>query len=129
MATFRTYAELLTPDSIQYKAYKAGIKKNRPGRLLQDILDQTGGVYEIKHVLSDSFREEIRQVAELTSDEELLRIARLPSISVSLEHFRHADPKTTRIVLGHSLSYTQEESERLGLAHKGPYDPRNTIET
>lgn len=129
MATFRTYAEVLTPDHIQYKMYKAGIKKNPPGHLLQTLLERTGGVYEVQHVLPDRVKEEIRKVAELSSDQELLRIASLPRIPVSLEQFRHADPKTTRIVLGHILSYTEDESERLGLTHKGPLDPRNTIET
>jgi hypothetical protein len=127
MATFTVYAEILTPDHTQYKAYKAGIKKNPPGQLLQDILTKTGGVYEVDFPLSERFREEIRQVAELTSDAELLNIASLPSVPVPLEHLRGADPRTTRIVLGHELTYTAEESERLGLRHEGPYDPRNTI--
>ena len=127
MATLTAYAEILTPDHIQFKAYQAGIKKNRPGVLLADLLRQTGGVYEVQLDLSPRFQEEIRQVAELTSDEELLRIASFPKAPVSLEHLRHVDPRTTRIVLGHRLSYTQEESERLGFSHEGPYDPRNTI--
>jgi hypothetical protein len=129
MATFQAYAEILTPDHAQYKMYEAGIRKNRPGILLEDLLRQTGGAYEVRHILPPEFREDLRKVAELTSDQELLRIASLPEIPISLEHFRHADPKTTRIVFGHVLEYTPEESERLGLRHKGPYDPRTTIET
>jgi hypothetical protein len=109
MATLTAYAEILTPDHIQFKAYQAGIRKNRPGVLLADLLRQTGGVYEVQLDLSPGFREEIRQVAELMSDEELLRIASLLKAPVSLEHLRHVDP-TTRIVLGHRLSYTEEES-------------------
>ncbi len=129
MATFTAYAEILTPDHIQSKAYAAGIRKSPPGILLQDILRQTGGVYEVELDLPEKFREEILKVAELTSDEKLIHIASLPKAPVSLEHLRHADPRTTRIVLGHQLTPTPEESERLGLKHEGPYDPRNTIRT
>lgn len=129
MAKFTAYAEILTPDHMQFKAYKAGIRKNPPGVLLEDLLKQTGGVYEVQFDLPVSFREELRQVAELTSDEELLHIASLPKAPISLEHFRHLDPLKTRIVLGHRLMYTPEESERLGLRHEGPYDPKNTILT
>jgi hypothetical protein len=107
--------------------YKAGIKKTPPGLLLQDVLDRTGGVYEVQHTLTVNLKNDIRKVAELSSDEELLRIASLSTVPISLEHLRHVDPKTTRIVLGVSLSYTEEESTRLGLGHEGPYDPRNTI--
>ncbi len=128
MATLTAYAEILTPEHIQYKAYKAGIKKGLPGVVLEDILRQTGGVYEVQLDLPVRFREEIRQVAELTSDEELLHIASLPKAPVSLEHLRDVDPGT-RIVMGHRLNYTREESERLGLRHEGPYDPRTTITT
>jgi|ERR1022692_5131163 hypothetical protein len=129
MATFTAYAEILTPDHTQFKAYEAGIRKNPPGLLLQDVLRQTGGVYEIELDLPEKFREQIRQVAELTSDEKLIDIASLPKAPVSLEHLRHLDPRTTRIVCGHQLTYAPGESERLGLKHEGPYDPRNTIVT
>jgi hypothetical protein len=127
MATLTAYAEILTPNHIQFKAYEAGIKKNPPGVLLEDLLRQTGGVYEVQLDLPARFREEIRQVAELTSDEQLLRIASQPKAPVSLEHLRHADPRTTRIVLGHRLNYTQEESEQLRNTDEGRFDPRNTI--
>jgi hypothetical protein len=129
MATFTTYAEILTRDDVAYKMYEAGIRKSLPGSLLQDMLKQTGGVYEIQLDLGEKFREEIRQVAELTSDQRLLEIASHPKAPVSLEQFRHVDPRTTRIVCGHVLTYEPGESEQLGLKHEGPYDPRNTIAT
>lgn len=128
MATFKSYAKVLTPDDIPYKAYEAGIQKNPPGRLLEEILQWTGGVYEIQFPLG-KLRGDIQRVAELTSDEELRRIASQPTAPVSLEHLRHLDPRTTLIVLGHQLTYAEGESERLGLGHQGPYDPRKTIST
>lgn len=126
MATFSTYAEVLTRDHIQWKAYESGIKKNPPGVPIGTILEHSGGVYENRIDLTDAFRAEARKVAELTSDSELLKIAGLPAVTVSLEHLRHLDPKT-RIVCGYELHYTAEESERLGLGHTGPYDPAKTI--
>jgi len=127
VASFTTYAEILTPDHVQMKAYRSGIKKNPTGLLLQGILERTGGVYALKLELPEEFREKMRRVAELTSDEKLLRVANLSEMTVSLEHLRHVDPRTTHVVSGYRLNYTREESERLGLRHEGPFDPRNTI--
>jgi hypothetical protein len=127
MAEFSAYAEVLTPDHHQYKAYAAGIKKNPPGRLLQDVLDETGGEYAYEMYLADQLRENIRAVARLNSDSELAHIATLAKVPISLEHLRHVDPRTTRIVLGHRFSVTEAESRSLGLGHEGPFDPRNTI--
>jgi hypothetical protein len=126
MASFTTYAEILTADHAQMKMYIAGIKKNPPGLVLQDVLAQTGGVYRMNTGLPEEFREEIRKVAELTDDERLLDVASLPEVSVSLEHLRHLDPQT-RIVVGCRLKVTPEESTRLGLEYKGQIDPRTTI--
>jgi hypothetical protein len=126
MATFRTYAEILTAHHIQWKAYTAGITDREPGVVLQDILERNGGVYENKLDLTPKFRDEVRNVAELTGDDELMEIADLPAVSISLEHLRDVDPQT-RIVCGYRLDYTAEESTRLGLDHKGPYDPSKTI--
>jgi hypothetical protein len=41
-------------------------------------------------------REDIREVAELTSDEQLLRIAELPEVPVSLEHLRQQVARCSR---------------------------------
>lgn len=128
MATFKVHADIVTPDSLVTKLYDAGLKKNTPGILLQDILQKNGGVYETKIGLSDRFREQIRKVALLTSDDELLRIADLPEVTISLQHLRGVDPYTTRIACGCSLDYTKEESDQLGLGHTGPYDPSTTVE-
>src|SRR5258708_32318268 len=127
MGRFTTYAEILTSDHAQMKAYAAGIQKNHSGLFLQGILERSGGAYETTIHISEKSREAIRKVAELTSDKKLLSVANLSEVKVSLEHLRHADPQTTRIVLGWRLDYTAEESERLRLKHVGPYDPRNTI--
>lgn len=126
MATLTTYAEVVTPDLVQSKMYRAGIKKSPPGLVLSDLLEQTGGVFEFQIDMSPEFREDVLRVARLTSDEELLHFASLPKVPISLEHLRHLE-RTTRVVVGIRLAYSPEESQRLGLKHEGPYDPRNTI--
>jgi hypothetical protein len=127
MATFTTYAEVLTSEHPQMKAYVAGIKKNPPGRLIRDVLQDTGGAYEIMLRMSPSFQDKVRNVAELTKDETLRRVASQPEVVVSFEHLRHLDPDTTTIVLGFRLDYAPGEADRLGLRHEGPFDPRNTM--
>ena len=88
MATFRTYAEVLRPDHPMMKNYQAaitwrpsryrpaGIEQDmrvEPGVVLGDLLERTGGVYETTTRLMPEFREDIREIAELASDDELLR--------------------------------------------------------
>src|SRR6266567_6374126 len=117
MATFRTYAEVLRPDHPMMKLYKAWITwlpsryrpaeieqgmRAEPGAVLGDILERTGGAYETTTRLTPKFREDIREIAELTSDDQLLRIAELAEVPVSLEHLRHVDPQT-RVVVGYRL--------------------------
>ncbi len=126
MAFFTSYAEVLTPQHAQYKAYAAGIKKTPPGRRLADILESTGGVYEYEIGIPADVRQKLREVAELTSDGELLAIADRGRASISLEHLRGIDPQTV-IVSGHRLTYTPEESERLRLKEPPDLDPKNTI--
>jgi len=55
-----------------------------PGVVLADVLQRTGGVYETTTRLTPKFREDIHEIAELTSDDELLRIAELPRPGVSV---------------------------------------------
>ncbi|HEY1000246.1 MAG TPA: hypothetical protein VGD83_11450 [Streptosporangiaceae bacterium] len=83
-----------------------------PGVVLGDVLQRTGGAYETTTRLRPKFREDFREIAELTSDDELLRIAELPEVPVSLEHLRQTDPQT-RIVVGYRLDVTPAESPRL----------------
>jgi hypothetical protein len=70
--------------------------------------------------------EDIREIAELTSDDQLLRIAELPEAPVPLEHLRHLDPQT-RIVIGYRLDVTPAESPRLRGRFTLPPDPRITL--
>jgi hypothetical protein len=93
MATFRTCAEVLTPDHPLMK----------PGR--------AGGAYETTTPLSERFRDRVRAVAELTSDDELRRIAELPEVRVSLENCRQLDPQT-RIVMICRLDVSPAETPR-----------------
>ena len=93
MATFSTYAEVLTPD---HPLMKPGRVKwslgGLPGIVLADVLGRTGGAYETTTPLSEKFRDCVRAVAELTSDDDLRRIAELPEVPVSLEGCRQLDP-------------------------------------
>jgi hypothetical protein len=141
MATFRTYAEVLRPDHPMMKNYQAAITRGpsryrpaeleqamraEPGVVLGDILQRTGGAYETTTRLMPKFREDIREIAELASDDQLLRIAELPEVPVSLEHLRHVDPQT-RIVVGYRLDVTPAESPRLRRRLALPPDPRITL--
>ena len=83
-----------------------------PGVVLGDVLQRTGGAYETTTRLTPNSRGDIREIAELTSDSQLLRIAEFLEVPVSLEHLRHVDPKT-RIVVGYRLDVTPAESPRL----------------
>ena len=127
MATFTTYAEILTPEHPQMKAYRAGIKKNPPGQLIKNVLQHTGGVYEITLRMSPEFQDKVRRVAELTKDDTLGRVAGQPEVVVPLEHLRHLNPDTTTIVFGFRLDFAPGEANRLGLRDEGPVDPRTTM--
>ena len=141
MATFRTYAEVLRPDHPMMKNYQVATTRRpsryrsaeieqamraEPGVVLGDILRRTGGVYETTTRLNPKFREDIRAIAELASDDELLRIAELPEVPVSLEHLRHVDPPT-RIVVGYRLDVSPAESPRLCRRLALPPDPSITL--
>jgi hypothetical protein len=141
MATFRTYAEVLSPDHPMMKNYKASLTwrpsryrpaeleqamRAEPGVVLGDVLQRTGGAYETTIRLTPKFRDDIREIAELTSDDQLLRIAELPEVPVSLEHLRHVDPQT-RILVGYRLDVTPAESPRLRRRQALPPDPRITL--
>jgi hypothetical protein len=141
MATFRTYAQVLRPDHPMMKNYKASITwrpsryrpaeierdmRAEPGAVLGDVLQRTGGVYATTTRMTPKFREDIREIAELTSDDELRRIAELPEVPVSLEHLRHVDPQT-RILVGYRLDVSPAESLRLRRRLALPPDPRITL--
>lgn len=92
MATFRTFAEVLTPhDPFLKRGQEKGFSA---GFVLADVLRQTGGAYQTTAPMSGKFRVCIRAVAGLTSDDDLLRIADLPEVPVSLENCRQLDPQT-----------------------------------
>jgi hypothetical protein len=111
MAAFSTYAEVLRPDHVMMKMYRAGIEKRSPGVILADLLRQTGGACETTTPLTAKFRGYIREVAELTADDELLRIAELPEVPVSLENCRQLDPQT-RVVMFCRLDVSPAETPR-----------------
>ncbi|MGH6656674.1 MAG: hypothetical protein ACRDVE_15900 [Actinocrinis sp.] len=96
MAFFRVYAMVLEPDDPATRIWEAGFSTcpGQPGQVLADVLRRTGGVYETTAPVPPHMRAEIRAVAELTSDTELLAIADLTEVPVSLEHLRGISPQT-----------------------------------
>ena len=129
MATFSTYAEVLRPDHVMMKMYRAGVEKQHPGVVLADLLRQTGGAYETTTPLTDKFRGYIREVAELTADDELLRIAELSEVPVSLENCRQVDTET-RVVMISRLDVSPAETPRWRRIPPGgiPAPPRSDVD-
>ena len=97
-----------------------------PGVVLGDVLQRTGGAYETTTRLPPKLWEDLCEIAELTSDDELLRVSELPEVPVSLEHLRHVDPQT-RILVGCRLDVSPAESPRLRRRLALPPDPRMTL--
>ena len=129
MATFSTYAEVLRPDHVMMKMYRAGVEKQHPGVVLADLLRQTGGAYETTTPLTERFRGYIREVAELTADDELLRIAELSQVPVSLENCRQVDTET-RVVMISRLDVSPAETPRWRRIPPGgiPAPPRSDVD-
>jgi hypothetical protein len=127
MATFSTSAEALMPD---HPLMTLGRRMNRsPGVVLADVLSQSSGAYETTTSLSEKFRGYIREVAELTSDGELFRIAELPGVPVSLESCRRLDPQT-RVVIFCRLHVSPAETPRWRRVPPGgiPAIPRSDLD-
>lgn len=105
-------------------------RTNRPpGVVLADVLRQTGGAYETTTPLTETFRGYIREVAELTSDNDLFRIAELPEVPVSLENCRQLDPQA-RVVMFSRLEVSPAETPRWRRIPPGgiPATPRSDLE-
>jgi len=111
---FQTYAEVLNPDHPLSKAHAAGYKKN-PGYRLRDVLNESGGRYEVKSDIPLRVREEIRRLASLTGDSELAAVADLESVTISLEHLRGYDLDSTTIAYGYRLMKEPEDGPLPGL--------------
>ena len=119
MAIFRAYAKVLEPGDTAMRIYEAGLRRcpGQPGLPLEDVLRRTGGVYETTTSLPPQFRDDIREVAELTADPELLAIADLTEVPVPLGHLRGLDPQT-RIVIRTELHYEADEATRVSRARE-----------
>ncbi|MGH2929749.1 MAG: hypothetical protein ACRDL8_16230 [Solirubrobacteraceae bacterium] len=76
------------------------------------MLRRAGGSYHTTTPLTPRLRDDIREVAQLTSDAGLLAIASLTEIPASLEHLRGLDPQT-RVVIRASLEYEGDEGARV----------------
>lgn len=126
MATFRAYAKVLEPDDPTMRIYEAGLRAcpGEPGMPLAEVLRRSGGVYQTTTPLVPHMRDDIREVAELTSDAELLKIAELTEVPVSLEHLRGLDPQT-RIIIRSELSYEGDEASQVSAATR----PRQALAT
>lgn len=117
MATFRACAKVLGPDDPAMRVYEAGLRAcpGEPGMPLAEVLRRSGDVYQATIPLTPRMRDDIREVAELTSDAELLNVAELTEVPVSLEHLRGLDPRT-RIVIRSELNYEGDEASRVSAA-------------
>lgn len=117
VAIFRAYAKVLEPDDPSMRIYEAGLRPcpGPPGLVLGDVLRRTGGAYQTTTQLGRQLRDDIREVAELTSDAGLLAIAELTEVPVSLEHLRGLDPQT-RIIIRIELHYEADEGARVSSA-------------
>jgi hypothetical protein len=93
------YADVFTPEHPLFNSYLAGHKKT-PGRLLADVLEETGGEYEVDIVLPDRFLADVARAATEAGDSRLAAAAKVQTFRVSLEHLNGYDPNTTRIVYG-----------------------------
>ena len=109
MATFSTSAEVLRPAENPLKRGRERVLP--PGFVLADVLRQTGGAYQTTTVMTGKFRDCIRAVARLTADDELLRVAELTEVPVSLEDCRQLDPQT-RLVMVCRLDVSPAETPR-----------------
>jgi hypothetical protein len=130
MATFSTYAEVLMDDHPLMKLAQRMSRTNRPpGVVLADVLRQTGGAYETTTPVTETFRGYIRAVAELTSDDDLRRIAELPEVPVSLENCRGLDPRS-RVVMFSRLDVSPAETPRWRRIPPGgiPAAPRSDLD-
>jgi hypothetical protein len=65
--------------------------------------------------MSGKFRDCIRAVAKLTSDDELRRVAELPEVPVSLENCRQLDPQTWNLIRDQPTSDSAGPMSRLVL--------------
>ena len=119
MATFRAYAKVLEPDDPTMRIYQAGLPAcpGPPGLLLADVLRRTGGVYHTTTPLIPHLRDDIREVAELTSDAELLAIAELTEVPAPS---RTCAASTSRRASSLGPSFTMRQTK----AH-GPGGPRH----
>jgi hypothetical protein len=128
MARFSTYAEVLTPDHIQWEVHARGLGcPGGPGLVLQEVLHRNSGRYQTTMPLPDRLREQARICAEVSGDQEMARIAGLSEVTISLEHLCGLDPGT-RIVCGCELGdFTDAERARLP-RDEGPADSARIIE-
>jgi hypothetical protein len=127
MATFTTSAEVLAPD---HPLLKRGQQKGLSlAFVLADVLRRTGGAYQTTTPMTEKFRDCVRAVAKLTSDDELLRLAELPEVPVSLENCRQLDPQT-RFVMVCRLDVSPAETPRWRRIRPGgtPAPPRSEID-
>lgn len=105
-----THAEVLTPNHPIWQAYLNGSKETPPGRSLGDVLNDTGGLYEMTLDLPDRFVVDICEAAAKSQDPLLVEVARTGQIWIPFEHLRGLDPNT-RVSLGCSLGPNGRDSD------------------
>ena len=72
MARFYTFAEVLTPEHIDWEVHARGLGCGRePGLVLHEVLDRNGGRYEITMPMGERIREQARICAQVSGDQEI----------------------------------------------------------
>lgn len=105
--TITTYAEVFDSAHPLWQSYLDGVKKS-PGHLLQDVLAETGGRYEVTADLPERALDMVRRgIAAGSTDPGLADVLASREIVISLEHLRDRDPATTRIRYGFALGLAE----------------------
>ncbi|GAA0382760.1 hypothetical protein GCM10009530_36960 [Microbispora corallina] len=113
MARFTSHAEAVDEDHWATRAFRDGSIPRLPGRLLGDVLRETGGVYELTLPLTDRFRGMLTRAAAFSeANRHLLRVAGQTTVVISLEHLRGLDPAVTRVMCGCRIEFDDEDEAR-----------------
>lgn len=97
----RTYAEVVTPEIARELAAAGG--PHPEGRLLGDVLDETGGSYVFDGDIPDRVMAGLRRHVNEVDDPAARRILQTGRLVIPFEHLRGLDPATTRIRIGFSV--------------------------
>lgn len=97
----RTYAEVVTPEMTRELA--AGGSPQPEGRLLSEVLAETGGRYVHDGDVPDRVMAGLRRHVAEVDDPAAREVLQTGRLAVPFEHLRGLDPATTRIRFGFTV--------------------------